>query len=177
MGMGRVLAGSVSEVVMKAMALWVAMALVGCGAESLAGDGVVPARKDAIEKTDAQWKAELSAEEYRILRGKGTEPAFTGKYWQNKEAGTYHCAACGLDLFSSETKFRSGTGWPSYTQPIAVDRVAEAVDGVLGMRRTEILCNRCGGHLGHVFPDGPPPTGLRYCVNGNALDFQPKSAK
>jgi len=150
---------------------------VGCGSASHAENGFVPTRSDAIEKTDVQWQAELTQEEFRILRKKGTERAFTGKYWNNKEQGTYHCAACGLALFSSEDKFKSGTGWPSYTRPIGDDRVGRAVDGALGMTRTEILCNRCGGHLGHVFPDGPPPTGLRYCVNGNALDFHKKASK
>jgi len=158
---------------MKRVWLWMVLGLVGCGAASHADERFVPSRPDVVQKNDAQWLALLTPEEYRILRQKGTERAFTGKYWNLKDAGTYHCAACGLELFSSEHKFRSGTGWPSYTQPLAADRVGEAVDGALGMRRTEILCNRCGGHLGHIFPDGPPPTGLRYCVNGNALDFHP----
>jgi len=166
---------------MKALVLWVLLAISvgllfissGCGAASHADDNFVSSRSDLVTKTEVEWKAALTAEEYRILRQKGTERAFTGKYWNHKESGNYHCAACGLALFSSDTKFKSGTGWPSYTQPIAEDRLSEAVDGALGMKRTEILCNRCGGHLGHVFPDGPPPTGLRYCVNGTALDFTP----
>lgn len=146
---------------------------LGCGADSIAGGDFVPSRADAVHKSAAEWKAQLTAEEYRILRGKGTERAFTGKYWDNKSEGVYHCAGCDLALFSSKDKFRSGTGWPSYTRAIAKDRVGELVDATLGMTRIEILCNRCGGHLGHVFPDGPKPTGLRYCVNGNALNFKP----
>ncbi len=162
---------------MKVLSLCYALLLAGCGAESRAGDGFVPSRSDAVQKTDVEWKAELTEEEYRILRKKGTERAFTGKYWQNKAKGSYHCAACDLELFSSEDKFRSGTGWPSFTKAAKAGHVGEAVDGALGMTRTEILCNRCGGHLGHVFSDGPKPTGLRYCVNGNALNFKPVEAK
>ena len=127
-------------------------------------------------KTDAEWKANLTAEEYRILRKKGTERAFTGKYWNSKEKGLYMCGGCGLELFSSKDKFRSGTGWPSFTQPVAKDALADAADHSMFMARTEILCNRCGGHLGHVFNDGPKPTGKRYCINGNALDFKAEVA-
>jgi peptide-methionine (R)-S-oxide reductase len=147
--------------------------LAACGAPSRAEPAFNPARADIIEHTDAEWKSLLDGEEYRILRQKGTERAFTGKYWNSTEDGVYQCAACGLPLFSSSAKFKSGTGWPSFTKPVASDTVGEARDNGLGMPRTEILCNRCGGHLGHVFPDGPAPTGLRYCVNGNALDFHP----
>ncbi len=157
---------------MKRLWFWMLGGLMACGSASLAEVPQPPARSDVVEKTDAQWRESLSAEEYRILRKKGTERAFTGKLWNHKDKGAYHCAGCGLKLFSSEHKFRSGTGWPSYTQPVAGLRVSEVVDATLGMRRTEIVCSRCGGHLGHVFEDGPPPTGLRYCVNGNALDFQ-----
>jgi len=127
-----------------------------------------------IVKTDEQWKKELTPEQYRVLRQKGTEMAFTGKYWKTKDEGVYLCAACGLELFSSENKYDSGSGWPSYYQPIESDHVTEHTDRTLGMVRTEIECSRCGGHLGHVFTDGPKPTGLRYCISSAALEFQPK---
>lgn len=125
-----------------------------------------------IQKTESEWKKELSDEEYRILREKGTERAFTGKYWDNKESGTYICAACELPLFESETKFKSGTGWPSFYGIVNDDNVLEQRDTSLGMVRREVVCGRCGGHLGHVFEDGPEPTGLRYCVNSASLDFR-----
>lgn len=125
-----------------------------------------------IQKTESEWKEELSDEEYRILREKGTERAFTGKYWDNKESGTYICAACELPLFESETKFKSGTGWPSFYGIVNDDNVLEQRDTSLGMVRREVVCGRCGGHLGHVFEDGPEPTGLRYCVNSASLDFR-----
>jgi len=145
-----------------------------CSSKSVAEPGTFqPARSDAVTKTDEQWRADLSSEEYRILRKAGTERPFTGKNWNNIEAGVYHCAACGLKLFHSEHKFKSGTGWPSFTQPISDNHVGELTDHTLGMSRTEVLCDRCGGHLGHVFEDGPQPTGLRYCINGNAMDFIP----
>ncbi len=150
--------------------------LTGCGA-SVASDVFVSTRSDAVKKTDAEWRSQLTPEQYRILREKGTERAFTGKYWNSKEKGLYACGGCGLMLFSSEHKFDSGTGWPSFTQPVAKDALANAEDHSMFMSRTEILCNRCGGHLGHVFPDGPPPTGQRYCVNGNALDFKAAASK
>lgn len=126
-----------------------------------------------IEKSDAQWRAELSPEEYRICREKGTERAFTGEYWDEHRDGTYSCRACGEPLFRSETKYDSGSGWPSFYQPLEKDIIDEHRDGSHGMMRTEITCKRCGSHLGHVFPDGPRPSGLRYCVNSASLKLQP----
>ena len=127
-----------------------------------------------IVKTDEEWKKQLTPEQYRILRKKGTERAFTGPNWNNKEKGTYKCAACGQELFSADHKFDSGTGWPSYWQPIEPKAVATEEDNTLFMKRTEVLCSRCNGHLGHVFDDGPKPTGLRYCINGYAMTFEKK---
>ena len=129
--------------------------------------------KFPVEKTESEWKKELDPEAYNVLREKGTERAFTGKYATNHAAGIYTCAACHEPLFSSETKFESGTGWPSFYKPILKEAVAEETDREFGMVRTEALCAKCGGHLGHVFDDGPKPTGLRYCMNGVALAFHP----
>jgi len=127
---------------------------------------------ESIELSEDEWKERLTAEEYYILREEGTERAFTGKYWNNNAKGTYTCSACALPLFSSSTKFKSGTGWPSFYMPLKPENVGETSDRTYGMIRTEVHCARCGGHLGHVFPDGPKPTGLRYCINSVSLNFE-----
>ncbi|NPD89748.1 MAG: peptide-methionine (R)-S-oxide reductase MsrB [Asgard group archaeon] len=127
--------------------------------------------KSSKEKSEKEWKEELTKEQFRVLRLKGTELAFTGKYWNNKEKGTYKCAGCGKKLFTSETKYDSGCGWPSFFTPLEDSNIKEEVDTSHGMERTEVLCKNCGGHLGHVFDDGPKPTGLRYCINSVSLDF------
>jgi len=129
---------------------------------------------EKLEKSEAEWKAELDNQEFYILRQQGTERSFTGDLWDNKEKGTYVCRGCQLPLFASNTKFKSGTGWPSFYEPIKEGHIEEEVDNSHGMRRVEVHCGRCGGHQGHVFEDGPAPTGLRYCINSVSLDFVAK---
>ena len=149
------------------LALINSIALISCTAQTKKMNN----QAYKITKTDAEWKAELSPEQYNVLREKGTEVAFTGKYWKNDNDGIYHCAGCNTPLFNAETKFKSGSGWPSFWKPIDEKNVKVVIDKSFGMEREELVCGVCGGHLGHVFNDGPKPTGLRYCINSASLDF------
>lgn len=132
---------------------------------------------EKVTKSEEDWKKQLSPEQYHVTRNAGTEPAFTGKYWKTEDAGIYACVCCGQPLFSSETKFESGTGWPSFWKPVDQGAVAEETDRTYGMARTEARCARCNAHLGHIFPDGPAPSGLRYCMNSAALDLKTNDLK
>ncbi|HZO91132.1 MAG TPA: peptide-methionine (R)-S-oxide reductase MsrB [Chthonomonadaceae bacterium] len=164
--------------------LWLAPILIaaGCARPAQPGKPITPIRTEGtrpmsnepIVKSEEEWKRELTPEQYHVLREKGTERPFTGKYWNVMEPGTYVCAACGQELFTSDTKFDAGCGWPSFWNVIDKSKIRTRDDYSYGMHRIEVLCSRCGGHLGHVFPDGPEPTGLRYCINSASLNLKRK---
>jgi peptide-methionine (R)-S-oxide reductase len=154
--------------------LTLALMLPACSQDKTKANTQPMDKQFSINKSNQEWKKELTPVQYHILREKGTERAFTGEYWDNHETGTYYCAACNQALFSSDTKFESGTGWPSFYKPVSDSSVYVGTDTSHGMVRDEVVCGRCGGHLGHVFPDGPKPTGLRYCMNSASLKFEKK---
>jgi peptide-methionine (R)-S-oxide reductase len=173
------LAGEVSEVsgrdraIMEGVSVfWLCMCATGGLSASVSMKLLlegIPKMAEKVQKTEEEWREQLGPEEYHVTREKGTEPAFSGRYHDAKEKGTYRCVCCGADLFHSDTKFDSGTGWPSFYEPMEAEAVIEEEDVSYGMRRVEALCSRCDAHLGHVFPDGPQPTGLRYCINSASL--------
>jgi peptide-methionine (R)-S-oxide reductase len=156
------------------MSFFIILISLSACAQKKADDKTEIQNNEFKKKTNEEWKKELSPLAFEVLREKGTERAFTGEYWNNHETGTYYCAGCHQELFSSETKFESGTGWPSFYKPVKENLVSVGTDNSYGMVRDEVVCSKCGGHLGHVFPDGPKPTGLRYCLNSVSLKFVKK---